>query len=154
MNRRDGDDQDDRRAVRVRDDALMLGDRVRIHLGHDERHVRLHAECGGVVDHHGARLDRSGRHLPRDAGAGGEKREVDAAERVLVEHADFDVSPTEADFFPSGALRSQRNKIGQWEAPRFEDIHHLLAHGSGGSDDCDAKPSHGVSPSCAGRARP
>ena len=82
----------DRRAVRVGDDValLVVGDRLRIDLGHDQRHVGLHAELRGVVDHDGTRLGRARRELRRHLGAGRGQHDIDAAEIVGVEVLDLE----------------------------------------------------------------
>ena len=60
-------DGDHRRAVRARRDALRHPLQVTgIDLGHDERHVRIHAERGRVVDHLRARGRRHRRPLGGD----------------------------------------------------------------------------------------
>ena len=62
----------DRRAVRVGDDAALavMRDRLRIDLGHDQRHVRLHPEAGGVVDDNRTGLGRTRREDRRHLAAG------------------------------------------------------------------------------------
>src|SRR4029079_13347524 len=58
----------DGRAIRVRDDAarLVLGDRMRVHFGHDERDVVLIAKLGSVVDYDAAGRGGLRRELTRD----------------------------------------------------------------------------------------
>ena len=50
VQRLEGHDHLDRRAVRVGDDPLVLGDVVRVDLGHDQRDVGVHPEGARVVD--------------------------------------------------------------------------------------------------------
>ncbi|GCC48672.1 hypothetical protein chiPu_0032744 [Chiloscyllium punctatum] len=57
-------------AVRVGDDALVIADAPRVDLGDHQRHVRVHPERRGIVDHHGAGLHCKRRELLRDAAAG------------------------------------------------------------------------------------
>ena len=59
-------------AVRVRDNAVVPGHILRIHLGHYQRHVLVHAEGAGVVDHHGA---GGGNRLAHGLGHAGTRRE-------------------------------------------------------------------------------
>ena len=56
-------------AVRVGDDAVVVSDRVAVHLGDDERCVRVHAEDGGVVDDDAASLSGLRRPLLREGKA-------------------------------------------------------------------------------------
>ncbi len=54
------------RTVGVGDD-IALGiavDRLGVHLGHDQRHVGVHAIQRGIVDHHAARRRSLGRIVP------------------------------------------------------------------------------------------
>ncbi len=55
------------RAIGIGDDvALAIAvDRLGIHLGHDQRHVRIHPEIGAVVDHRAARRGGDRRILLR-----------------------------------------------------------------------------------------
>ena len=53
-------DELDGRAVRVGDDAAMAGDGLRVHLGHDERHVGVHPKRARLVDDHAAAATASG----------------------------------------------------------------------------------------------
>ena len=50
-------------AIRIGDDVApgIAGQGLRVYLGHDERHIRVHAELRGVVDDDGARRRRLGR---------------------------------------------------------------------------------------------
>ncbi len=56
MQRLQGDDHLDRRAVRVGDDPLVPGDVVRVDLGDDQGHVGVHPPGARVVDDDGAGL--------------------------------------------------------------------------------------------------
>ena len=68
-----------RRAVGVGDDALAgVGDGLRVDLGHDERHVGVHAERRGVVDDRDAGGGEPRRQLARRRGAGREQGDVEA----------------------------------------------------------------------------
>ena len=49
--------QRNRAAVRVRDDAVVLGGAPAVHLRHDERHAVRQAKRGRLVDGHRAALD-------------------------------------------------------------------------------------------------
>ena len=63
------------RAIRVGDDVLLAiaGDRFGVHLGHDQRHVRVHPVERAIVDHRAAGLRGLGHIDLRDFRAGGEQ---------------------------------------------------------------------------------
>ena len=70
------------RAVGVGDDVLVLvaHDRVGVHLGHDQRHVRVQAVERRVVDHDAAGRRSAGRVDLRRLGPDGEQGDVPAGE--------------------------------------------------------------------------
>ena len=60
MQRPRGNQADNGRAVGIGDKAVMPLDVVGINLGHNQRHLGIHAEGMAVVDHDGAALDGLG----------------------------------------------------------------------------------------------
>ena len=62
-------------AVRVGDDAVVVSDRVAVHLGDDERCVRVHAEDGRIVDDDAAGLNSLRRPLLQEEAAGARRCE-------------------------------------------------------------------------------
>ena len=80
----------DGRAIRIGDDPALgeLPQVVRVHLRHHQRHVGVHAELAGVVDHHAAGLGCARRMHGRHRRAGREQPDVPAreVERVEVLH--------------------------------------------------------------------
>ena len=69
----------DRAAVRVRDDALVLGRADAVHLGHDERDPGSSRYADGLVDADRAATDGVGDELAGRRGADGEEAEVEVA---------------------------------------------------------------------------
>ena len=49
---------------------------IGVNLGHDQRHLGIHAEGVAVVDHNGASLDGLGQQLLRDIVAGSAEYDV------------------------------------------------------------------------------
>ena len=86
----------DRRAIRYGNDALVLTDAARVDLRDHQRHVRVHAEGGGIVDDDGAGLGGDRRIFPGNAAAGGEQRDVDAVERIRSQFLNGDGLATKA----------------------------------------------------------
>ena len=110
------------RAVRVGDDAL--GDRpevLRVHLGHHQRHVGVHAPGRGVVDDRGARGRDPRGEGPGGGGAGGEQRDVEAVEvgGVGVLHGELLVA--EAQRPPRRPGRGEQPELVEREGPLLED---------------------------------
>ena len=81
MNRFQRHHHDDCRTVRIGDDPLVIADSRRIDFRHHQRHIRVHAECAGIVNHHRARFHRMRRKLLAGSSAG-EQRDVDSGERI------------------------------------------------------------------------
>ena len=111
----------DRGAVRVGNDALVIANAVRVDLGDHQRHVRVHAEGGGIVDHDGAGLDRGGRELPGDAATCREQRDIDAFKGMF------------GDLFDHDLLAAERNRLAGRPRARqrlqFADRETALVHG-------------------------
>ncbi len=72
---------DDRRAIRHRDDALVILQVARVDFRHDQRHVGLHAKRGRIVDHHRARLLAGVGEFARAGRPGAEERVIDIGKR-------------------------------------------------------------------------
>ena len=92
----------------IGDDALVVPDAAGVDLGDHQRHVRVHPERRGIVDHDGAGLHRERRELPGDAAAGREQRDVDALEGALGELLDHDPLAAEIDGLAGRAGARQR----------------------------------------------
>jgi hypothetical protein len=75
----------------------VIPDAVGVDLGDHQRHVRIHAESGRIIDNDGAGLHRDGRKLPGNATARREQRDIDAFERVFVKLFDHDFLAAEVD---------------------------------------------------------
>ena len=133
------DDHLDRRAVRVGNDAALGGfeDRLRVYFRHDQRHVRLHPETGGVVDHYGAGLGRARREHRRHLGAGRGQNDIDTAEIIGVEALDLeDIVLAEGNLLADRARRGQCHDI----------VGGKIALGEGGQDlasDIAGRADHG-----------
>ena len=127
----------DGRAIGIGDDAalLELPDRLRIDLGHHERHVLVHAEVRGVVDDDGARLGGARRVHGRDLGARREQRDVDAAKVEFVEVLDLeDRILAERHLAAGRALGGHGMDLGGGKGTLGEDAQHLASDRAGGAD--------------------
>jgi hypothetical protein len=113
----------------------MSADRLGIDLRHDERHRRVHAKCRGIVDDHRALLDGERRESLGDVAAGGEERDIDAAEAVLLELAHGQRLAAMGQCLARGARRSEQAQLREREAPVLETPDELDADGAGGADD-------------------
>src|SRR3990172_2438597 len=123
-------DHADGGAVRIGDDAVVRGDGMRIHLGHHERDLRVHAECARVVYHHGARC-RSGRgELMAPRSARGKKRNINALEGILLELLNRPLTAAEVKPLACRPVGRKENERGHREVALFEDVDHLPANNS------------------------
>jgi len=104
---------------------LPFGDRLGVDLGHDQRHVGLHAEARGVVDHHRPGLGCARRELRRHLGAGRGQHDIDAVEVV-----GFEVLHPEDVILAKGDLPADRARRGQ----RHDFVGGKIALGEGGQD--------------------
>jgi len=59
-----------RRAIRVGNNALVLVNVLRIDFRHNQRHIRVHAEGGGIIDDDGSGFDSRGGKFPAAGTAG------------------------------------------------------------------------------------
>ena len=107
----------DRRAVRHGDHALVLERAVAVHLGHDERHVRLHAPRGRLVDRDRAAAHGVRDELARRRRADREEAEVEAAGLERLGRRLFDDAgrrarePAERALTRSSARRPSRGAV-------------------------------------------
>ena len=102
-----------------------------VHLGNDQRHLRVHAPRAGVVDDHGARLRGDRTELARYGGAGGKEGNVHAVERSRAQGLDFDLAPGERQLLPRAARARERDQLVDRKLPLLENAKHFTAYGSG-----------------------
>ena len=128
------------RAVGVGDDIAVLHhlDRLRVHLRHDQRNVRLIAIERRVVDHHAARLGGLGRIDLGRVRADGEKRHVPAAEIERVQVLGLECLLAIADFGAQRFSARQSHDLIGGKLALGQDVQHFAAHVTGGADDSDA----------------
>jgi hypothetical protein len=112
---------------------------VRVDLGDDQRHVRIHAERVRLVDHGRAGLDDHRRVLFRLGGAGRAERDLDALERRGLDPLDRDRLAAEGHGLADRALRGERAQLAHRELSLLEDPERGLPRRAGGSDHRDAE---------------
>ena len=141
------------RAVRVRDQAAVPAERVRVDVGHDQRHVGLHAEGRRVVDDDRAALDGDRRPLARARRAGREDGEVDAVEGLGLDGAHLELLVAEAHARAGAAGAGEADELAEVEAALGQHLAQDLADGAGGAEDGNAGARHGRSPPPGARRR-
>ncbi len=132
----DRHDADDGRAVRVRDDAFVLLDLLRVDLGDHQRRRGVHAKRRGIVHDHRARLGRRRSELLAARAAGAEQRDIDACEAVLRQHLNRIFLALEGDFLTLGAAAGKHLERIEREVALFEDTEEFLTDGAGHPCDC------------------
>ena len=132
VDRRHGDDGG---AVRVRDDAVVLLHVLGVHLRHDQRHVGIETEGGGVIDEHGAGLhDRGGKALGNVV-LGRAEHDVEALEGVVLRLFHDDVLPLEGDDLARRARAREQMQFLDGELALREDLHHFLTDCAAGAEN-------------------
>ena len=137
------------RAVGVGDD-VFLGIAVhvlRVHLGHDQRHVLIIAVKRGVIDHHAARFGSGRGVFLGRFGAHGKERHVPASEVESVEVFGLQGLVPKADFRAQRTAAGQSHDLVHGELTLREDVQHFTAHIACGTDDGDAI-THLITPVC------
>ena len=136
VDRLEHDERLHRGAVRVGDDAVVGGDRLRVDLGDDERHIRLHPPAGRVVDHDGAVLDEPRR--PLLARSMSPRRTARCRCRRGRRHRPG--RGRRARRAPCLRNdRGERDDLGGGEGALAKHREHRRAHGAGGADDGDSQ---------------
>ena len=127
--------QGDCAAVRVGDDALVVADVLRVHLGHDQRDVFLHAPGRAVVDDQSAPFGCERSEHQRDVTAGGEQRDVDAFESFLVERLHLERAAVVGHCQSLRSLRRECDDAFAWEMSLREHAQHLVPDHAGRAND-------------------
>ena len=99
-----------------------------VDLGHDERHVRVHAPDAAVVDDDAAALFRSERHVAADVVVGGDERDVGLGEDLWRGLLHRELLILEEHLLADGAW-------GRGEAKPLHGESALLQHGQGNLAD-------------------
>ncbi len=142
VQRRQRADELNRRAVRVRDDALVGRRRLAVHLRDDERHAVGEPECGGLVDAERPSLDCRGHQLAARRRADREEAKVELARAELFGRRllDDELSVAVGHGRAGRALRRERAHL--LEPPVGEQLEHDGPDRPGGADDADPGLSH------------
>ena len=130
MQRPRGNQADDGRAVGVGDKAVMPLDVVGVDLGHDQRHLGVHAEGMAVVDHDGAALDGFGQQLLGDIVAGSAEYDVAALKGLGASLLNHNLLAAELDGLARRACARQQLELTDRKLLLVEALEHLGAHGS------------------------
>ena len=123
----------DRRAIGIGDDAFVVGNAAGVDLGHHQRHVRVHAEGGAVVHHHGAGLHRQRRIMFGNAAARREQRDIHALERIVGQFLDDEVLAAERRGLAGRARAGQKLQRFHLDPPAFNTADEFTAHRAGGA---------------------
>src|SRR5690606_14481601 len=129
------------RAVGVRDDVavLVFVDRVGVNLGHDQRHVGVHAVERRVVDHHAAGRRRLGRVLLGRPRTRCEQCDVPAGKIEVLDIAALHHAPgiADLDFEALRARTGHGRDLIHRKLALGENRQHFAPDVPGGSYDCN-----------------
>ena len=105
-------------------------DIVGIDLGHDQRHLGIHAEGMAVVDHDSAALYGLGQQFLGDIVAGSAKHDVTALKGLGASLFDHNLLAAELDGFARRTRARQQLELTDRELLLVKALEHLGAHGS------------------------
>ncbi len=128
------------RAIGVGDDVALgeAGDGIGVHFRHDQRHVGIITEGGGVIDHDAALRADLRRPLLGDRTAGRHEADVGVGEVVVLQRLHLQHLVAEGDLRgrPTGARPAATTS--EISKPALgEDGEHFAAHIARGTDDGD-----------------
>mmetsp|Transcript_17436 Transcript_17436/g.53624 ORF Transcript_17436/g.53624 Transcript_17436/m.53624 type:complete len:277 (+) Transcript_17436:1485-2315(+) len=133
-------ERDGRRAVGVRDDLRAFAE-LAVDLGHDQRHVRVVAQRGRVVDDDAALREHLAdllRVLRREVARRGEEDDVEAARGLDAERLGRQVAPLRrGDGLAALGPEERRARVAAGEAALLEHADDFLADRARGADDRD-----------------
>ena len=133
-------------AVGIGDDTFMILQAMGVDFRHYQRNGRIGAEGRGIVDHHRTGFHRDGRILPGDAAAGGEQRDIDTVEGILLQFFNCQLLATEGLLLTGRTRRGQQLQRRQRYAPAFQAADKFTAHCAGGADNRDILVLHLIIP--------
>ena len=108
----------------------MPFDIVGIDLGHDQRHLGIHAEGVAVVDHDGAALNGLGQQLLSDVVAGSAEHDVAALKGLGASLFNHNLLAAELNGLARRARARQQLELTDRKLLLVEALEHLGAHGS------------------------
>ena len=120
--------RDGRRAIRIRDDALVPLHVGGVDFGDHERTAVIHAKGAGIVHDDASCLRRDGREPLEMLAARAEQRDVHARERVRGQLLDGDVLPAKLQFLARGPRGGEQRQFAHREIAFFERLDHFHAH--------------------------
>ena len=137
------------RAIRVGDDHLRLVavDRIGVHFGHHQRHIGVHPEQRGIVDHHAALTGRARSVDLGHFGSSREQRDIPAGEIEILDILDLEHPPGLAKF-NLAALRTRRGDGGDLINRKLalgQHVEHFAPNIPGRADD-DYPITHCLTP--------
>ena len=110
---------------------------VRVDLGHDQRHVRIHPPGRRIVDHDGTGGADLRRPFLRHRAARRHQADVDVGEIVMLERFDFQGPVAVGDFNTHAAARRQRHDLVGGEFALVQNVEHFPPDIAGRADHCD-----------------
>ena len=146
---RQGQGEQDRGAVGVGDDALMLESCIAVHLRHHQGHIGVEAKGTGVVDYHRARRCRLGSPLAGHGSAGGGQQEIKAVKGVGIHRPHLQGFPLPGEGLASGTGGGQGTQFADGKSTFGQQGQQFHAHGPGRTQDPDPQGTVRQSTCCS-----
>jgi len=131
------DNHHDRRAVRIGNDTTWAVQRIfSVDLRHDQRHIIVHAEGAGVVDHHSPIFRYRVCKLLTRSGTGRGKGDIHTFKIIVVLQQFHLIVLTLEIIKASGTTcRAEQHKVIHGEITLSENAQELLSHSAAGTDN-------------------
>jgi hypothetical protein len=134
---------DGSRTIRIGNDAFVQLHIGRVNFRDDERHVRVHAESAGVINHDTTGLGGDRTELFGNAAAGAEQSDVDPFERVFGQLLNRQLDALEWHGLASGAGGGEQCEFANGKFALLERLDHFHANSASRAHNCNMRsPIH------------
>jgi L,D-transpeptidase-like protein len=122
--------------VWIGNDATVISHVAAIYLRNNERHVRIHAECGRVIYDDGSGRARQGNKVARDLAPRAEESDINFLERILGQLLDRNRLIAKKNFLPCGSGGANWAHARNRKAASFNYAQEFGPDRAGRADNC------------------